>query len=618
MLYKCTSCGKEVEAINPPQQCKACGGTSLSSIPSSSFSRGAVIAGFKLINRIGFGGMGEVWLAEQTAMDRLVALKILYPDFSKNPNFTNRFLNEIKHSAKLDHPNIVTAFDAGMYEGIYYLASAYIKGKQLQQRLTEEKVLPEKEALNIALGVAKALNYAWNEFNILHRDIKPGNIIIDLSGIPKLLDMGVAKNVTEDKSITIDGDVVGTPHYISPEQAKSENIDFRSDIYSLGATLYHVVTGCLPFEGQNAMSVIAKHITDEAIPPIEKNPRISNAINNMIVKMMDKKKENRHQSWDAVIFNIEGILDGRFVTEQITVKKNQSAGKNISLSENISSIPKESLTRIISVENNFNQPSAQKIAPIPEKFSSEYIQKTEQQLEKASPFQKKEKILLKIIIVSLCAALIFLCFILGGLYEKQLRLYPSFLLVYEIYEKCQLVLNLLIIFAVKALTGKELIFNNSYPIKISWVLYSFVSLSALLASAFYSASLAEKYIKKLRFPYFIFGLFLPWVFPILIRNKIITSFSKERRENSKTSNFLANQEKTSYLYKLFKNIAKNDDGSFNGPFVFELTDNSMLNVKKISDVKKDILVLDVVVDSGNIRTLRIPYSSIKTFSTSHD
>ena len=137
--------------------------------------------------------MGDVWLAEQISMERLVALKILKPEFSNAPNFRNRFISEIKNSAKLEHPNIVVAFDAGQYRGLYYLAYSFVKGKQLMQKLEEEKVINEKEALSIALGISKALAYAWNEFNMLHRDIKPGNIIIDMSLVPKLLDMGIAK-----------------------------------------------------------------------------------------------------------------------------------------------------------------------------------------------------------------------------------------------------------------------------------------------------------------------------------------------------------------------------------------------------------------------------------------
>ncbi len=607
MLYKCSSCGSELEALSAPQLCKNCGATDFSACPSSNLSKGLVIAGFKLINRIGFGGMGEVWLAEQTAMGRLVALKILHPDFSRNPNFTNRFINEIKHSAKLDHPNIVTAFDAGVYEGIYYLASAYIRGKQLQQKLTEEKIVSEKESLNIALGVSKALAYAWNEFNILHRDIKPGNIIIDLSSTPKLLDLGVAKTISDDNSLTIDGDVVGTPHYISPEQAKSEKLDFRADIYSLGATLYHISTGVLPFEGPSAMSVLAKHITDELIPPIERNSKISPALNNLIIKMMEKKKDNRHQSWEAVIFNIEGILEGRFSSEQITVKKTAESSRKI-LNENATSIPRDDLTRVMKVEKVV---SAQK--PIPDTLSSEEIRTTVKPVECEIPHN--EKIKLKIFILGILALLIIGGFILAGIYEKELKAYPAILFVFNLYDKCEAILNVSITKLFFMVTGKGLIQSSGSHLKISLILYCYLALSLVIFSSFWSASLAEKYLKKLRLPFFLGGLFFPIIFPIIAKNRVEFIYRKNRTEHGKTNVFDDNESKCDYKYNLFKKISKGDDGAPNGPFTFELTDDSIHAVEKISEVKKDQLTLDVRLENGNIKKIRVPFSSIKTFSS---
>lgn len=606
MLYKCSSCGFELEVLSSPQLCKNCGSTDFSACPSSNLRKGFIIAGFKLSNRIGFGGMGEVWLAEQTTMGRLVALKILHHDFSRNPNFTNRFINEIKHSAKLDHPNIVTAFDAGVYEGIYYLASAYIRGKQLQQKLVEEKIISEKESLNIALGVSKALAYAWNEFNILHRDIKPGNIIIDNSSTPKLLDLGVAKTISDDSSLTIDGDVVGTPHYISPEQAKSEKLDFSADIYSLGATLYHISTGVLPFEGSSAMSVLAKHITDELIPPIERNPKISPALNNLIIKMMEKKKNNRHQSWEAVISNIEEILEGKHSSELITVRKTADNSRKI-LNENATSIPRDDITRVMKFEK---VGSIQK--QIPDTLSAEEIQTPLKPVKTEVPHT--ENIKLKILILGILALLIIGSFILAGIYEKELKVYPVTLFAFNLYDKAEVLLNVSISKLFSMLTGKELIQSSGSHLKISLLLTCYLALSLILFSAFWSASLAEKYLKKLRLPYFLGGLFFPIVFPIVAKNRVKFIYRENRAEHGKTNVFAENGSNPSYKYNLFKKISKSDDGAPNGPFTFELTDDSIHTVEKISEVKKDQLTLDVRLENGNIKKIRVPFSSIKTFS----
>ncbi len=610
MLYRCLSCGFELEAASAPQLCKKCGAIEFSSYPSSTLKNGLVIAGFKLINRLGFGGMGEVWLAEQTTMGRLVALKILHPDYSRNPNFTSRFINEIKHSAKLDHPNIVTAFDAGVYEGIYYLASSYIKGKQLQQKLAEEKIISEKESLKIALGVSRALSYAWNEFTILHRDIKPGNIIIDLSSTPKLLDLGVAKTINEDNSLTIDGDVVGTPHYISPEQAKSEPLDFRADIYSLGATLYHISTGVLPFEGPSAMSVLAKHITDEVIPPIEKNPKMSPAMNNLIMKMMEKKKDDRHQSWEAVILNIQAILEGRLSAERITVKKTSDTSKKM-LQGNVSSIPVGGeLTRVI----EFEKSTSNQQKTVPDTLSDEEIAESAKPAKSLSA--SEENIKLKIFVIGIAVIFSLIGFILLGIYEKELKTYSFFLLVFNLYDKVEGLLNFSTSKLFSLATGRESIQISGTPVRILSILYCYLAVSIVLFSAFWSASLAEKYLKKLRFPYFLGGLILPVVFPIIAGNRAKKINQENRIEHGKT-NILATGEANAenYKYNLFKKIAKGDDGVPKGPFTFELTDDSILEVEKISEVKKDQLTLDVITESGRIKKVRIPFSGIKTFNS---
>ncbi len=313
--FNCPKCNIDMEASDADSgknaDCPNCG--CVICIPQPRLEEGLEIGGFLIEKKLGVGGMGEVWLAHQSAMDRKVALKILSPSFSKDKEFLDRFIREVKTSAKLIHPNIVTAFDAGVDKGMNYLAVAFIDGTDLSKKLHETGRFPEKEALRIVRGIAEGLAYAWNKFKILHRDIKPANIMLDSDGVPKLMDMGISKSVGEDASMTMTGVIVGTPCYMSPEQAKSEKaIDFRADIYSLGATLYHLLTGEVPFEGESSVSIMAKHVVEPLPNPRLKNPAVSKQAAALLEKMMQKLPKDRQQSWEDVIRDIDLVLSGQF------------------------------------------------------------------------------------------------------------------------------------------------------------------------------------------------------------------------------------------------------------------------------------------------------------------
>jgi len=272
---------------------------------------GDTIGGFVLERKIGRGGMGEVWLAEQTSMKRKVAIKIMYSKYTDNPSFLYRFNKEVKIIANLDHPNIVTAHDAGEEGGVCYLAMKYVDGDSLSTRLKNQGQIAEKEALTIIKEVAGALQYAWDELKLLHRDIKPGNIMLDPNGKPLVMDMGISRSAIDDSSLTITGVSIGTPYYMSPEQADGlSDIDFRADIYSLGITLYHMVTGVVPYDGTTTASVIKKHVTEPFPLPQVKNPELSDACATLLETMMAKQRENRYQSWAGLIKDIELVLTG--------------------------------------------------------------------------------------------------------------------------------------------------------------------------------------------------------------------------------------------------------------------------------------------------------------------
>jgi hypothetical protein len=224
------------------------------------------IDGYKLLERRGQGGMGVVYRAVQKSLRREVALKVLAPRWSSHGRFLKRFFREAKLAGSLNHPNVVSAIDVGESNGFHYYAMEYVDGWSVAEMLREDGRIDEEEALDIVLQVAKALDHA-SERHIVHRDIKPENILVTPSGLAKLADLGLSKQLTSDCSITTEGKTLGTPFYVSPELARGvTDVDVRSDIYSLGATLYHMLAGEPPFGGDNPAAVMARHIADDPIP----------------------------------------------------------------------------------------------------------------------------------------------------------------------------------------------------------------------------------------------------------------------------------------------------------------------------------------------------------------
>lgn len=309
--FTCVSCREAISAtkddIGELIQCPSCGNAM--KVPVYGVIPGMKLGDFTIDKLLGVGGMGEVWLARQESLHRKVAIKILAPEIANDRNFVQRFLQEAKIAGKLTHPNIVMAYHAGEQDGILYLAISFVDGKPLGDMVANGQKLPEHEALRIIREIAKALKYAWDKFKILHRDIKPDNIMIAHDGTPMLMDMGISKITDTDESLTLTGTIVGTPYYISPEQARAEaNLDFRSDQYSLGATLFHLVTGQLPYHATSAMGILAQHLQDP-VPDCKKiNKSISNECNALIKKLMAKSPADRFQSWNEIINTIDQLL----------------------------------------------------------------------------------------------------------------------------------------------------------------------------------------------------------------------------------------------------------------------------------------------------------------------
>jgi serine/threonine-protein kinase len=275
------------------------------------------IPGYEILGLLGQGGMGAVYKARQKSLDRIVALKILPPRAAKDETFIKRFISEARTVAKLNHENIIAGIDVGEADGTYYFAMEHVEGESLARIIEREGPLDEKRALEIATQVARALEHA-HKHGLVHRDVKPQNILIAKNDVAKLCDLGLAKQTGPNKSPSQSdggegaGIPLGTPHYLSPEQARGEaDVDIRSDIYSLGATLYHALTGEPPFDGQSPMVLMTKHLTEDPVPPRRRNPEVSKAASELVLRMMEKDKEDRPQSPTEVLEEIERVASGK-------------------------------------------------------------------------------------------------------------------------------------------------------------------------------------------------------------------------------------------------------------------------------------------------------------------
>lgn len=265
------------------------------------------IPGFELLAKLGQGGMGAVYKAKQISMGRVVALKILPEHLARDPLFVERFRREAQSSAKLDHPNVVRGIDVGESNGVHYFAMEFVDGKSVQDILDERGKLSVADALRIAHDVAVALVHA-QEHHMVHRDIKPDNIMVTSKGVVKLADLGLAKQTDEQSAMTQTGSGFGTPYYMSPEQARNAKyVDGRSDIYALGASLFRMITGKVPYEGETAMEVLLSKEKGLAPKASALNPDVPKAINPLLDKMMAKDPARRHQKAEELVADIERL-----------------------------------------------------------------------------------------------------------------------------------------------------------------------------------------------------------------------------------------------------------------------------------------------------------------------
>ena len=268
----------------------------------------ARVAGYEIIERIGRGGMGQVFRARQLSVNRIVALKVLSAGLARDPDFVRRFSREAQLAGKLDHPNIVRVLNFGEDSRRYFMAMEFVEGRSVAQFIQQEGRLPLERAIEIGIQVARGLQHAHDR-GIVHRDVKPSNILIHIDGLAKVSDLGIAREAGKDGSGT--PLLIGTPAYVAPEQVQTHTADARSDIYSFGATLFHMLTGRPPFEGATAYEVVSQHISSPPPSLRELRPEIPEGVEAIVHRMMAKRPLERYASCEEVARELEATQRGQ-------------------------------------------------------------------------------------------------------------------------------------------------------------------------------------------------------------------------------------------------------------------------------------------------------------------
>jgi serine/threonine protein kinase/Flp pilus assembly protein TadD len=357
MMIQCPKC--KAENPDTKQFCGDCG-TQLTSAkeipvptqtieaPREELTTGSTFAGrYQIIEELGRGGMGRVYKATDTKINEKVALKLIKPEIASDKKTLERFGNELRIARRITHKNVGKMYDINEEQGTHYITMEYVSGQDLKGLIKQTGQLGIGTAISISKQVCEGLSEA-HKIGVIHRDLKPSNIMIDREGNVRIMDFGIARALTE-KGITGSGVMIGTPEYMPPEQAEAKNVDKRSDIYSLGVVLYEMVTGRVPFEGDTALSIAMKHKGEAPKNPKEYNPQISDDLNLLILRCLEKAQNRRFQSAGELQSELENIEEGMPTIAESAPKKKPITSKEITVTINRKKLVIPSITIIVAV-----------------------------------------------------------------------------------------------------------------------------------------------------------------------------------------------------------------------------------------------------------------------------
>jgi len=325
-LKFCGECGTKLDLSDDAQ----ISFTKTLETPREELTRGTLFADrYEIIEELGKGGMGKVYRVEDAKTKEEIALKLIKPEIASDKKTIDRFRNELTTARKIRHKNICGMYDLDEDRGVYYITMEYVLGQNLKGLIRQTGKLAISTVISIAKQICEGLSEA-HKLGVVHRDIKPNNIMIDKGGNARIMDFGIARSL-ETKGITGAGVMIGTPEYMSPEQVEGKEVDQRSDIYSLGVILYEMVTGKLPFEGDTPLSIAMKHKSEPPPNPKELNVQIPEDLSNLILSCMEKDKEKRYQTAEELLSELTKIEKGIPSTEKILPRKRPITSKEITV-----------------------------------------------------------------------------------------------------------------------------------------------------------------------------------------------------------------------------------------------------------------------------------------------